>query len=272
MVAGHAMTDFRNGREPVQRELLGLLRAAADRDLFVVFAEPVAGLADSEPRKHELTLRLPAGDGRLISPAAFHPVAGRFGLMPELDDLLIRRAVALAGHGHAVAVDVHGASLGDPDFARRTEEAMADGHADPALLTFELSEEALISNGPVASAFAQRMHELGVAITGDHFGTCSAGFGHLKRLPLDALKIDASFVTELRSTPSDEQFVRAFVHLARGLRVATAADGVVDEATRLLLADAGVDEGQGTRFGPPAALPADGRAPLSSPLSVVHER
>lgn len=266
------MTDFRHGQRPLQRELLELLRAAADRDLFVVFAEPIAGLADGELRKHELTLRLPAADGELIPPAVFHPVAERFGLMSELDDLLIRRAVALASHGHAVAVDVHAASLGDPGLARRTAEALADGRGDPALLTFELSEGALITSGPAASAFAQRMHELGVAITGDHFGTGSAGFGHLKRLPLDALKIDASFVTELQSTRSDEQFVRAFVHLARGLRIGTAADGVVDEATRRLLREAGVDEGQGARFGPPAPLPADGRAPLSSPCSACHER
>lgn len=97
-------------------------------------------VATGDPIKHELTLRLSAHDEILIPSSGFHPVAERYGLMAELDDLLIRCAAALAAVGHAVAVDIHAGSVSDPDLARRTEHALADAKAAPELITFELSE------------------------------------------------------------------------------------------------------------------------------------
>jgi Amt family ammonium transporter len=253
-----------------RHELLVLLREAIDGDCFVLCAEPIVDLATGDPIKHELTLLLPAGDGELIAPAEFHPVAERFGLTAELDDLLIRWAAEVAHDGNAVAIDIHRGSVSDPDLARRTEQALADGAATPALMTFELSQESLTTDAPAAAAFAQRMHDLGCRLTANRFGTGSAGFGHLKRLPLDCLKIDACFVEGLESTPSDEQFVRAFVQLARGLGLATAADGVLDEATRAVLEDAGVDQAQGPFFGDPVMLPADHVARAFSPVPAAR--
>jgi EAL domain-containing protein (putative c-di-GMP-specific phosphodiesterase class I) len=245
-------------------ELLGLIREAVDSDGFVLCAEPIVDVATGEPIKQELTLLLPAPDGGLIPASGLHAVAERFGLTTELDDQLIRSAAALARDGEAVAIDVQPGSVSDPDLARRTELALADAGAAPGLITLELSEESLTANAPAAAAFAQRMHDMGCSITGDRFGTGTAGFGYLKRLPLDCLKIDACFIEGLRSNPGDEQFVRAFVQLARGLGLATAADGVLDEPTRVVLEDAGVDQAQGALFGDPVTLTYDRRAALCS--------
>jgi len=256
----------------LQHELLRLLRSALDDDGFSVHAQPIVDLASGEPHAHELTLHLSARDGRLISSARFQPVAERFGLMAQLDDVLIRRAAELAGDGHAVAVDVHTASLADPDLPRRTEQVLLDSQADPALLTFEVSEEGLTSNAPAASSFVRRVHDAGCNITVDHFGAGAKGFGYLKQLPIDCLKIDASFIEELQSTPSDEQFVRAFVHLAHGLQMTTAAEGVLDAGTRSVLEDADGDQGQGALFGAPVELPQDGGAPLSPLRRAYGER
>ena len=77
-------------------------------------------------------------------------------------------------------------------------------------------------------------------------------------LPLDCLKIDACFIEDLQWTPSDEQFVRAFVQLAQGLGLTAAADGVVDDATSAVLEDAGVEEAQGPLFGDSVAVTEDG--------------
>lgn len=253
-------------------ELLVLLREAIDGDRFVLCAEPIVALASGDPIKHELTLLLPGPDGQLIASGEFHPVAHRFGLTTELDDLLIRSAAAVAHTGDAVVVDIHPGSLSDPDLARRTEQALADGDAAPGLVTFELSQESLTTDAPAAAAFARRMHDLGAAITANRFGTGSAGFGHLKRLPLDCLKIDPCFIAGLESTPSDEQFVRAFVQLARSLGLATAADGVLDEATRAVLEDAGVDQAQGALFGDPVMLIAGQLAGRLSPVRAAAHR
>ena len=160
----------------------------------------------------------------------------------------------------------------DPDLARRTEQALAQAGAAPGLITFELSEQCLTANVPAASAFLLRMHELGCTITGDQFGTGSAGFGYLKQLPLDCLKIDACFVEDLQWTPSDEQFVRAFVQLAHGLGLTAAADGVSDDATRAVLEDAGVQQAQGPLFGDSVEVTEDGIASLQPLRSTPEAR
>lgn len=244
-------------RPPHERshhELLNLLRDAIDANRLVPRAQPVVDLATGDPVKHELTLLLPAYDGCLISASEFHPVAERYGLLGELDDLLIRSAARLAAEGDAVALDIHAGSVADPDLARRTEQALEHAGASPDLMTFELSEAGLTTNLPAASAFVHRMHDLGCRITADEFGTGSSGFAYLKQLPLDCVKLDACFVERLESTPTDAQFVFAFVQLAEGLGLTTAADGVLDEASAAILAGAGVDQAQGTLFGGPVAL------------------
>jgi EAL domain-containing protein (putative c-di-GMP-specific phosphodiesterase class I) len=239
-------------------ELLALLREAIDGEGFVLCAQPVVDLATGEVVKHEFTLLLRASGGELIPSSQFLPVADRFGLTGEVDDVLIRSAAGAAHDGDAVTLDVQAGSVADPDLASRTEQAIAQGGAAPELITFELSEECLTANVPAASAFLVRMHELGCTITGDQFGTGSASFGYLKQLPLDGLKIDACFIEDLQWTPSDEQFVRAFVALAHGLGLTAAADGVIDEATRAVLEDAGVEQAQGPLFGDPEPVEEDG--------------
>lgn len=221
-------------------------------------AQPIVDVATGEVIKHEFTLLLRAPGGALIPSSQFLPVAQRFGLTGEVDDVLIRSAAGASRDGDAVALDVQAGSVSDPDLARRTEEALARAGAAPDLITFELSEECLTANVPAASAFLVRMHELGCTITADQFGTGSAGFGYLKQLPLDGLKIDACFIENLQWTPSDAQFVRAFVQLAHGLGLVAAADGVGDDATRAVLEDAGVQEAQGPLFGDAVAVPEDG--------------
>jgi EAL domain-containing protein (putative c-di-GMP-specific phosphodiesterase class I) len=253
------------GQRP-RHELLALLRDALDGDGFVVCAQPIVDLATGRSLKHELSLFLPGGDGRLIEPSYFHPVAERFGLTTQLDDVLIRRGGALARDGDAVALDINAATVPDPDpdLGRRTEQVLAEAGASPGLITLELPEESLTRNAPAALAFAERMHALGCSITADGFGAISVGFGHLKRLPLDCLKIDPRFVEDLEFTPSDEQFVQAFVQLAREFGITAAADGVGDAATRDIVRGAGVQQGQGALFGEPTPLPAGGIAALSA--------
>ena len=235
-------------------------------------AEPIVDLATGDVVKHEFTLLLRAPAGGLIPSSQFLPVAERFGLTGEVDDLLIRSAANAAGDGDAVALELQAGSVADPDLARRTEAALAQAGAAPGLITFELSEKCLTANVPAASAFLLRMHELGCTITADQFGTGSAGFGFLKQLPLDCLKIDACFIEELQWTPSDEQFVRAFVQLAHGLGLTAAADGVVDGATRAVVEDAGVQEGQGPHLGEPVVVTEDGIASLRPVRSAPEGR
>jgi EAL domain-containing protein (putative c-di-GMP-specific phosphodiesterase class I) len=256
--------DSWEGAGPRQRllhhDLLELLRDALDGDSFVVCAQPIVDLVTGYAVKHELSLSLPARDGSLVSPHAFLPLAERFGLIAELDHALIRHGAAVAAGGDAVALDVHPGSIADPGLAGRTEQALADAGAPPGLVTFELSEQSLTTNVRAGTAFLERVHKLGCCITGDAFGLGAAGFGYLERLPLDRLKIDACFVEGLQSTPSDDQFVRAFTHLARGLGFGAAADGVMDTVSRDVLRAAGIDQAQGPLFGVPAPLPVSGLA------------
>lgn len=134
-------------------------------------------------------------------------------------------------------------------------EAEPEAGIDPALLTFGVTETALRSDEVVARAFVRRVAELGCRTALEDFGAGYAGIAHLRELPWNAVKIDVSFVTELREDDRSHSVVRAIVELARGFGLDTVAEGVEDEATRDLLADLHVDLAQGPLLGRP--LPID---------------
>lgn len=246
--------DPRAGR-PAQ-PVLELVRRALDEDTFVTQFEPMVDLATGRILGHELSLRLPTPEGCPTPWTTVLTVAERFGLSTEVDDRLVRRATEVASEGAPVALDVSTASLSDPDLSRRVDRLVLDAQIDPARLTFEIREEGVRSSPVAASSFIHRMRALGCNITIDHVGADVTDLGFLKRLPVNALKVDSGSVGGLASGASDEHVVVAVVQLAHGLGMTAGAQGVSDRETQRLLEDLGVDHAQGVVFGAPAALGA----------------
>lgn len=136
-------------------------------------------------------------------------------------------------------------------------QRLLEKHAiDPARLELEITESALIADPERAAHTLKRIHHMGVQISIDDFGTGFSSLSHLKRLPLNALKIDVSFVTHMLQNEQDAAIVTSIIALAHSLGLTVVAEGIEDEATRLRLDELGCDEGQGYMLGRPMAKEA----------------
>ena len=232
------------------------IRDALEQDGFVLYEQPIMGIADGRIDSAELLIRLRT-DADPVLPASFLPVAERYDDIRDIDRWVVRHALALlvarqaAGSPVGASVNLSGASLGDAsviDFV--VEEIRASG-VDPARLTFEVTETTAIGNLERARVLAQQLAELGCGFALDDFGAGFGSFAYLKHLPLDVIKIDGDFIRTLPDSPQDQVTVRAIVDIARGLGKTTVAEFVEDAATLELLRVLGVDRAQGFHIGTP---------------------
>lgn len=248
-------TEEKAEQTRVQRELaalswLGRIRDALDEGRLRLDSQPIVPLRGGEPAS-ELLLRMVGRDGETILPGAFLPIAEKYGLIGEIDRWVVTEAARIAAHGRRVHANLSAESLGNLDVLRLIEQALEQSGADPANLTFEITETALMSDLEAAELFARGLVALGCKLALDDFGTGYGSFTYLKRLPLDYIKIDREFVHDLRTNEPNQHLVKAVVGLAEGFHQQTIAEGVEDQATLDLLADWGVDYVQGFHVGPP---------------------
>ena len=245
-----------------RRPWLGRLRRALADDLFVLHYQPIVSLADGRVTHYEALVRLAdEPDGRLIAPASFLPAAERYGLIRDIDRMVLEKVAALlgaspGGQRASIAMNVSALTITDPDMLAQIERQLALHHADPSRLVVELTETASISDMQQAQAFCAGVQELGCAIALDDFGAGFGSFSYLKHLPFSYLKIDGDFIRGLPDSPNDQLVVKALVGLVRGMGRRTIAEFVGDQQTMVLLRDYGVDYAQGFEVGrPQAAVP-----------------
>jgi PAS domain S-box-containing protein len=247
----------KRGIERIAREKLeglswlGKIREAIDSRRLVAYAQPIVSLADGRTVHHELLVRMLGARDEAVPPDRFLPIAEEFGLIVEIDEVMVRRAAELAAAGHRVAVNLSAQSVAKPGMSDYIAGEIARLGADPAMLAVELTETALISDEHAARRFVERLAEMGCDFALDDFGTGYGGFMYLKRLPIDYLKIDMEFVHDLATNEGSKRVVRAVVDLAKGFGQETIAEGIEDAETRDVLAAMGVDYGQGFLFGRP---------------------
>lgn len=199
-------------------------------------------------------MRLREGD-ELIPPTAFICAAERFHLIEEIDRRMIAAAVSLIRADPASDVTYHvnlsGVSIVDPGILAYLHRQLSDAAVEPARLTVEITETAAITDLDVAQRFAHDLRRIGPTLALDDFGSGCGSFSYLKRIPVQFLKIDDSFITGVTQSESDRVVVTAIVDVAHGLGSEVIAEHVRDQPTRDLLDDLGVDYGQGFHFGRP---------------------
>ena len=201
-------------RHRVERELAGLawvgrIRDALDEDRFVLYSQPIVALGDADDRE-ELLLRMIGRDGELITPLNFLPAAEKYGLIKEIDRWVIRMAIRHVADGRCVHVNLSAASMGDPDLLRLIEDELNSTGADPARLTFELTETAVLNDVKAGVRFTTSITALGCRLALDDFGTGFASFTYLKRLPSPRSRSTASSsTTSRRTTPTSTSFARS---------------------------------------------------------------
>ncbi len=239
------------------------VRDALLRDRFMLFEQPILGIASGRIESSELLLRMRDDDGTAIAPGAFLDIAERFGQVQAIDCWVIGHAVRLLAERQAAGIDLDlevnlsGGSITDETVMDFIVAEVRNAPIDPTRLTFELTETAAISNIERARAFAQRVGDLGCRFALDDFGSGFGSFYYLKHLPFDVIKIDGEFVKDLTSSPADRLTVQAIVHIAGGLGKPTIAEFVESEPTLELLRHLGVDYAQGYHIGRPRPVVVD---------------
>jgi diguanylate cyclase (GGDEF)-like protein len=204
----------------------------------------------------------------LMAPDVFIPLAEEAGLIGQIGELVLRRAVAVATRlpVDVVAVNVSAIELRDAGYAGRVAGILAESGIDPRRLELELTESALADSGGACARNIAALRRVGVRFALDDFGTGFSSLGRLQELDVDRIKIDRSFVQGFGTDNGDEAIIRAIVDLARATGLRTTAEGVETPEQGAFLKSIGCDELQGFLFAKPmseeqvAALVSSGTA------------
>ena len=234
------------------------LRMAIHQRQFVLYYQVQVDM-EGQPTGAEALVRWAKPDGSLVSPASFIPLAEETGLILPLGEWVLEQACAQLAAWQstpgmerlALAVNVSAAQFHQAGFGEQVRHAVREHGIDPSLLKLELTEGLLLANIEDTIANMRTLREIGVRFSLDDFGTGYSSLQYLKRLPLDQLKIDQSFVRDLANDASDQAIVLTIIAMARSLSLDVIAEGVETEAQRALLAQLGCHQYQGYLFSRP---------------------
>ena len=247
------------------------LRRAIKKDEFEPYFQPIVRLADGAVVGYKALLRWHHESRGLLVPADFIGVGEDTGLIEEVDWMLYRRVMRWmrdlpSGY---VSINVSPRHLRSDDFAKRLLQMVDDAGADPRRLRIEITEVALLDDSPRALRMLNHLRSRGVGALLDDFGTGFSALSYLHRFPIQAIKIDRSFVAGLTGASRSESLalVRAILALAGTLGIDSVGEGVETSTQSDLLLGLGCQYGQGYLFGRPE--PAAGEATTVDSTVVV---
>ena len=209
---------------------------------------------------YETLLRLPTEDG-VLGPDAFLPAAFRFGLMADIDRWVLKRAVrSLAELTPSLpqlklSTNLSGFAFEDEGLAAYLRGLLKEHGVEGDRLVLEITEQLAVRFAASTDRQIAMLRDLGCQLAIDDFGSGYSSFSYLKRLPVDYLKIDGSFIKSLARDRVDQAMVRMVGEVARAAGIQTVAEYVHSAATFDLLAKYGIDYAQGFYIGKPAASP-----------------
>ncbi len=239
------------------------LTRALEQDQFELYYMPIIPCADSNGSgKHiELLLRMIDDDGSVISPRVFIPPAEKYNMATAIDRWVIDQALQwLAEHSTAnnwpitIAINLSAHTLTSREMLQYIIDHAEHTGAPPERIIFEITESAAITNISAATGFMLTLRGRGFRFTLDDFGSGLSSFTYLKKLPVDFLKIDGTFVRDILSDPVDYAMVRSINELGRLLDKQTIAEHVETLAVANELRDMGIDFLQGHVYARPEPL------------------
>ncbi len=261
------------------------LREALEKDEFFLVYQPTFDLGEMSPTGLEALIRWNHPTRGEVQPDDFIPMLEQTGLITEIGRWVLNAACAQAaawrdlGYPIAIAVNVSGRQLDTDELIEDIREALRTSTLDPTSLTIEITETTLMRNIEETAQRLAEVKELGVGIAIDDFGTGYSSLAHLQRFPVDALKIDRSFISGLSHNQEGETLLRTLVQLGKALSIKTFAEGIEQQRELSLLKDERCDNGQGFLFARPLGVaatesflknwsaslpdPGDGNSPLA---------
>jgi diguanylate cyclase (GGDEF)-like protein len=246
----------RDGGAEQRLTLMTSMRQGIEAGQFVLHYQPILQLRTNAVVAVEALLRWNHPQHGRLRPRHFIQIAEHSGLITPLTAFAIARAMSewrtVAPHIR-VAVNLSPQSLHDRTFPQRVKEMLSDAGIDGTWLALEITENVLMSDPERSTVMLRQLHEMGIQLVMDDFGTGYSSLSYLRRLPVDQLKIDKSFVTAL-AEGEDEALVRSIIDLAHNLKLGVVAEGVESEAIRERLMNLGCDCAQGHLYS--AAAPA----------------
>ncbi len=251
-------TDDMNGKAMAKLDLEAALSRAIERDELLLHYQPKVDARSGETVAAEALLRWNRAGVGLVSPGEFIPLAEHSSLILAIGawviDTACRQIRTWMDAGLPVvpiAVNVAARQFAAGDLDAVVAGALEQHRVPARCLELELTEGMLISNPQAGTQMLQRLRDLGVKVSLDDFGTGYSSLAYLQQFPIDALKIDQSFVRRIGEQPDGEALVDAVIGLAHRLRLRVVAEGVETPAQRDHLRRQGCDEMQGYHFGRP---------------------
>lgn len=242
-------------------QLAGRIHMAIDRGEFELHFQPIRHAADGTPAALEALLRWPQADGSQIPPGDFIQLCEDTGLIIALGRWVLRAAAHAQQRLNEVgwcelpiAVNVSAVQFFNTDLAGEFTRVVEEFGLQRGALQLELTESSLMRNPTQALQTMQRLHEKGIRISLDDFGTGFSSMSYLQHLPLDSLKIDRSFVSDVETNPRNAAICRALLSLGHSMGLSVIAEGVETEGQHRWLAAHGCDQVQGYLLGRPVPL------------------
>ncbi len=254
---------FESGMHEVvqsRMELEMAMRSALEHDEFYLLYQPTFDLRGMRPTGVEALIRWHSRERGLVQPDDFIPLLEETGLIVEVGRWVLAEACRQGASWHerglelGIAVNVSARQLETDEFVTDVREALADSGLRAQALTLEITETALMRNPEHTARRLRAIKNLGARVAIDDFGTGYSSFAHLKQFPVDALKIDRSFISQMSQNPEGETLLRTLVQLGKALSIETLAEGIERQSQLSLLREACCDSGQGYLFARPLSV------------------
>jgi diguanylate cyclase (GGDEF)-like protein len=277
---GHQSYQFfrsaMNVRAVERQSIEEQLRHALERTQLTLHYQPKIDIDTGAITGAEALIRWTHPIRGPVAPAQFIPIAEDCGLILPIGDWVLREACAQARAWEdaglpaiTMAVNVSALQFRKPEFLEDVYSALIETGLDPKYLELELTESALITRTESAASILSALRGIGVRVSVDDFGTGYSSLSYIRKFPLDALKIDQSFIRQITTIPDETTIVRAIISLGQSLDLRVIAEGVETQDQLDFLKVHGCEEAQGYLFSPP--VPAEQFAKLlgaNSPVEV----